>query len=258
MGELLSATTVVHAATLEGLRKELAALQATIAQSTCPRDPEMLREAEAKLVQLTMDINLLEADPRRANLKLRHYPPMVSLAPITHERPAFALAYAWAGVAIMWAFWLSFVIFLAEPRHVLTWWPLPTVDRTASVEPPAVAALIDLALVILFGLQHSVMARARFKQRVMARMPEPLQRVTYVHTANSALFLLILFWQPIPMEIWNIEASPTREVGVGVFGGKPADLATQPAMHGPGAGGESHGMRLRSGSAKRAGCRHGR
>ena len=172
----------------------------------------MLREAEAKLVQLAMDINLLEADPRRANLKLRHYPPMVSLAPITHERPAFALAYAWAGVAIMWAFWVSFVIFLAEPRHVLTWWPLPTVDRTASVEHPAVAALIDLALVILFGLQHSVMARAWFKQRVMARMPEPLQRVTYVHTANAALFLLILFWQPIPMEIWNIEARPTREV----------------------------------------------
>ena len=84
---------------------------------------------------------------------------MVSLAPITHERPTFALAYAWAGVAIMWGFWVSFVIFLAEPRQVLTWWPLPTIDRTASVEHPAVAALIDLALVILFGLQHSVMAR---------------------------------------------------------------------------------------------------
>jgi protein-S-isoprenylcysteine O-methyltransferase Ste14 len=137
---------------------------------------------------------------------------MVSLAPITHERPTFALAYAWAGVAIMWAFWVSFVIFLAEPRQVLTWWPLPTVDRSESFAHPTFAALIDLALVMLFGLQHSVMARPWFKERVMGRMPEPMQRVTYVHMANAALFLLILFWQPIPIEIWNVEDTTAREV----------------------------------------------
>jgi protein-S-isoprenylcysteine O-methyltransferase Ste14 len=137
---------------------------------------------------------------------------MVSLAPIAQERPLFALAYAWTGVAIMWAFWVGFVIFLAEPRQVLAWWPLPTVDRSESLAHPAFAALVDLALVMLFGLQHSVMARPWFKERVMGRMPEPLQRVTYVHMANAALFLLILFWQPIPIEIWNIEDTPAREV----------------------------------------------
>jgi protein-S-isoprenylcysteine O-methyltransferase Ste14 len=137
---------------------------------------------------------------------------MVSLAPITRERPGLALAYAWAGVAIMWAFWVSFVIFLAEPRHVLAWWPLPTVDRADSVWHPAIAALIDLALIMLFGLQHSVMARPRFKQRVMARMPEPLQRATYVHMANAALFILILFWQPIPAEIWIVDDGSAHDV----------------------------------------------
>lgn len=104
---------------------------------------------------------------------------MVSLAPITHARPKFALVYAWAGVAIMWAFWVCFVIFLAEPRQVLAWWPLPTFDRSESLANPAFAALIDLALVMLFGVQHSVMARPWFKKRVMGRMPETLQRVTY-------------------------------------------------------------------------------
>jgi protein-S-isoprenylcysteine O-methyltransferase Ste14 len=137
---------------------------------------------------------------------------MVSLAPITDERPTFALSYAWAGVVIMWAFWVSFVVFLAEPRQVLAWWPLPTVDRSESLAHPAFAALVDLAIVMLFGLQHSVMARPWFKERVMGRMPEPLQRVTYVHMANAALFLLILFWQPIPIEIWNVEDTPAREV----------------------------------------------
>jgi methanethiol S-methyltransferase len=137
---------------------------------------------------------------------------MVSLSPTTDERPAFALAYAWAGVAIMWAFWVSFVIFLAEPRQILTWWPLPTVDNTDSAAHPALAAIVDVALVMLFGLQHSVMARPWFKQQVMARMPEPLQRVTYVHMANAALFLVILMWQPIHIELWDLNETPAREV----------------------------------------------
>ena len=73
---------------------------------------------------------------------------------------------------------------------------------------------MDLALVMLFGLQHSVMARPWFKQRVMARVPEPLRRVTYVHMANAALFLLILFWQPIPIEIWRGHAGTRRSLAV--------------------------------------------
>ncbi len=132
------------------------------------------------------------------------------LVPKTHDRAPFALAYAWAGVAIMWCFWVSLVIFLAEPRQVVAWWPLPTVDRGGADQPPMFAALIDLALVTLFGLQHSVMARPWFKQRVMSKIPPAMERSTYVHMANAALFSLILFWHPIPAEIWNIEDGPAR------------------------------------------------
>jgi protein-S-isoprenylcysteine O-methyltransferase Ste14 len=137
---------------------------------------------------------------------------MLSRAPITHDRPVFALAYAWAGVAVMWCFWVCFVIFLAEPRQVVAWWPLPTIDRNGSAQHPALAALIDLALVLLFGLQHSVMARPWFKLLVRGWMPEVLERGTYVHMANVALFALILFWQPIPLEFWNVEDTPARDL----------------------------------------------
>ena len=65
------------------------------------------------------------------------------------------------------------------------------------------AALIDLGLIALFGLQHSVMARPWFKKQVM-RMPAAFERCTYVHMANLALFALILFWQPLPHELWNL------------------------------------------------------
>jgi hypothetical protein len=122
------------------------------------------------------------------------------------------LVYAWAGVAIMWAFWASFVIFLAEPRQVLRWWPLPTVDGTGSVEQPILAAVIDVALVALFGMQHSLMARPWFKGRVMGCIPDGLERSTYVHMANAALFVLVLFWQPVTLHVWNVEDGPARDV----------------------------------------------
>lgn len=130
-----------------------------------------------------------------------------------------AAAYVWSGVAIMWGFWVSFVIFLAEPRQVLAWWPLPTVDRSGSVENLAVAALIDMLLVAMFGLQHSVMARPWFKQSIMRRMPAPVERATFVHMANLALFALLLGWQSIPVTVWDVGNGAVRDAIWVVFAG---------------------------------------
>ena len=47
------------------------------------------------------------------------------------------------------------------------------------------------------------MARPWFKKQVM-RMPAAFERCTFVHMANLALFALILFWQPLPHELWNL------------------------------------------------------
>jgi protein-S-isoprenylcysteine O-methyltransferase Ste14 len=132
----------------------------------------------------------------------------------TAGRPArlWGLVYAWAGFAVMWTSWISFVVFLADPRWAAHW-PLPTVDRggIAPALHPALAALADLALIALFGLQHSVMARPWFKTTVMARLPAAFERCTFVHAANLALLALILLWQPIPIEIWHAPA-PLRAV----------------------------------------------
>ena len=141
---------------------------------------------------------------------------MVTLAPSAHDRPILGSIYAWSGFAIMWAFWASFIIFLAEPRPLLSWWPLPTIDQGASLLHPLAAALIDLGLIAVFGLQHSVMARPCFKQRVM-RMPAPFERCTFVHMANLALFALILFWQPLPHELWNLGNGWMRDAAWALF-----------------------------------------
>jgi hypothetical protein len=128
---------------------------------------------------------------------------MVTLAPPVRDRSPIGPAYAWSGFAIMWTFWVSFVLFLAEPRHILSFWPLPTVDHAPSLRHPLLAAVIDLSLIALFGAQHSVMARPWFKRRLLA-IPAAFERSTYVHAANLALFLLILCWQPIPSPVWHI------------------------------------------------------
>jgi protein-S-isoprenylcysteine O-methyltransferase Ste14 len=130
----------------------------------------------------------------------------------THSpKRALGLAYAWSGFAVMWEFWICFVIFLAAPPWAARSWPLPTVDAGGLVDHYGLASLIDLGLIGLFGLQHSLMARPWFKEQVLGRLPSNFERCTYVHAANLALLALIIFWQPIPIEIWNI-GSPWREV----------------------------------------------
>jgi protein-S-isoprenylcysteine O-methyltransferase Ste14 len=128
---------------------------------------------------------------------------MVIHARAVRDRSSAGLLYAWSGFAIMWAFWVSFVVFLAEPRLILSFWPLPTVDHAASIRDPLAAAIIDLSLIALFGAQHSVMARPWFKRQVLA-LPAAVERCTYVHAANLALLLMILCWQPILGPVWHV------------------------------------------------------
>jgi protein-S-isoprenylcysteine O-methyltransferase Ste14 len=114
------------------------------------------------------------------------------------------MVYAWSGIVVMWAFWISFVIFLSGPRKLLDYWPLPTVDSGVYVSSPWLAGFVDLGLIAIFGLQHSIMARPWFKETVMRRMPTAFERCTYVHMANLSLFALIVFWQPITIELWDV------------------------------------------------------
>jgi methanethiol S-methyltransferase len=79
-----------------------------------------------------------------------------------------------------------------------------TVDR-GIVGDVAPALAINLALIALFGLQHSIMARRGFKQAWTRIVPKPVERSVYVLFASLALILLFLLWRPIPGEVWRIE-----------------------------------------------------
>lgn len=63
--------------------------------------------------------------------------------------------------------------------------------------PGAVPWLIDLGWLLLFALQHSGMARARFKRWWRQRLPEALERSAYVAASGLVTLALVLGWQPI-------------------------------------------------------------
>ena len=79
-----------------------------------------------------------------------------------------------------------------------------TVDRGGIAGPLPLALIVDLALIALFGLQHSIMARQGFKAAWTRIVPAPVERSMYVLLASLALIILFLFWQPLPSPVWSI------------------------------------------------------
>lgn len=68
---------------------------------------------------------------------------------------------------------------------------------------PALA--VDLALVVLFGLQHSVMARPAWKARWLRVVGPALERPTYLLATTLVLLPTLWLWQPMPTVLWRLE-----------------------------------------------------
>jgi protein-S-isoprenylcysteine O-methyltransferase Ste14 len=76
----------------------------------------------------------------------------------------------------------------------------------------AQALAIDAALLTLFAVQHSVMARRWFKERWTQIVPWTIERSTFVLCASLALILLFAQWRPIGITIWSVEEPAARVV----------------------------------------------
>jgi protein-S-isoprenylcysteine O-methyltransferase Ste14 len=80
------------------------------------------------------------------------------------------------------------------------------------------ALAVNCALLTVFAVQHSVMARRWFKERWTQVIPWTIERSTYVLCASLALLLLFWQWRPIGIEIWSIENGIARLVLWTLFG----------------------------------------
>ena len=72
------------------------------------------------------------------------------------------------------------------------------------------ALATDFALLALFAIQHSIMARQWFKAAWTRIVPSPAERSTYVLFSSVALLILFWKWQPLGGVIWNIESASGR------------------------------------------------
>ena len=71
--------------------------------------------------------------------------------------------------------------------------------------PMTQALLINLGLLGIFAIQHSVMARAGFKRWITKFIPESMERSTYTLASSLALIALFAFWEPMGGLVWDIE-----------------------------------------------------
>jgi protein-S-isoprenylcysteine O-methyltransferase Ste14 len=123
------------------------------------------------------------------------------------------LLFALAAYALFFATFLYLIAFVGN----LPWVPV-TVDRGGETGPLLLAAIVDLALIALFGLQHSVMARPGFKRAWTRIVPKPLERSVYVVAASLVLILLFAMWRPVPAAIWSVDNSAGAAILWALFG----------------------------------------
>jgi protein-S-isoprenylcysteine O-methyltransferase Ste14 len=90
-----------------------------------------------------------------------------------------------------------------------------TID-TGTAAPIAQALLVNLVLMSIFAIQHSVMARPRFKRWWTKFVPPAVERSTYVLLASLALAFLLWQWRPMPAVLWHI-ANPSLAMAVTIL-----------------------------------------
>lgn len=97
---------------------------------------------------------------------------------------------------------------------------VPKSIDSAPQSPIGQALLVNIALLGLFALQHSVMARPAFKRWWTKIVPQPAERSTYVLFSSLALLFLFWQWQPMGGMIWDVQNQTGRAIlyGMGAFG----------------------------------------
>src|SRR5215472_2116253 len=124
--------------------------------------------------------------------------------PLAAERPQLARTPA----PVIWLYAAAaYLIFLGVLVYAVGFfadWGVPKGIDQGPRGATAVSVGIDLLLLLVFAVQHTVMARPWFKRRWTRIVPEPAERATFVAAASLALALLFWLWRPIGGTVWSL------------------------------------------------------
>ena len=135
------------------------------------------------------------------------------------------LLFGLLAYAVFFVTFLYLIAFVGNLQHtalaqLLPWLPdlVPhSIDSGRETGALASAILINLGLIALFGMQHSIMARTGFKSWLTRVVPAPAERSFYVLLASLMLILLFWQWRPLPLAIWEAETTIGMSIGWSVF-----------------------------------------
>jgi protein-S-isoprenylcysteine O-methyltransferase Ste14 len=113
----------------------------------------------------------------------------------------------------------SYAVFLATFLYAIGFignFAVPKSMDSPAIGPWQPALLIDLGLLLLFALHHSVTARPAFKRIIMRVVSASVERSTYVLASSLALLFLFWQWRPLGGTVWDVQ----NELGkVSLYGG---------------------------------------
>ncbi|MGH7025108.1 MAG: methanethiol S-methyltransferase [Caulobacteraceae bacterium] len=104
------------------------------------------------------------------------------------------------GLIVYAAFFLTFLYAIGFVTDLV----VPKTIDSGVATPLAAALIIDLVVLGIFAIQHSVMARPAFKRWWTRLVPGPAERSTYVLLSTLALALILWQWRPIPGVAWRV------------------------------------------------------
>lgn len=113
--------------------------------------------------------------------------------------PALRFGYA---VIVYLLFFATFLYLIAFTADMF----VPKSVDSGAAPGLGTALLVNLGLIALFGVQHSVMARPAFKEKLTRTLHPAIERATYVLATLVVLWAIFAFWQPIPQVLWSAQA----------------------------------------------------